>query len=291
MTETLSASAALLRKALSLPRLTTITDVGANPVNPAPYSALLAAGGCRIVGFEPQPSAFAALQEKPSPNETYFPVAVGDGSPVTLHVMRSSGMTSTLPPYEPGLSVIGRSRWGQVVERLAMQTAALDHLPDLPEFDMLKIDIQGGEGAVLAAASRVMQPCVVVIIELRYHRLYQGEPMLGGIDTQLRAMGFELHKFLFNKSLMLPNSQATRLRPRRVADQLIDGDAIYVRDLTRIADWTAAQIGHLALLASATFDSHSLALLCLDELVRRGDVDPGLPASYVDALPAHLRTD
>ncbi|MBL4927879.1 FkbM family methyltransferase [Fuscibacter oryzae] len=291
MTETLSAPAALLQKALSLPRLTTITDVGANPVNPAPYSALLAAGGCRIVGFEPQPSAYAALQKRPSPNETYFPVAVGDGTPVTLHVMRSSGMTSTLPPYEPGLAVIGRPRWGQMREQIQMQTAALDDLPDLPEFDMLKIDIQGGEGAVLAAASRVMQQCVCVIIELRYQRLYEGEPMLGGIDTQLRALGFELHKFMFNKSLMLPNSQSARLRPRRLADQLIDGDAVYVRDLTGISGWSSGQVGHLALLACATFDSHSLALLCLDELVRRGAVDPNLPASYVDALPAHLRTD
>lgn len=289
MTEILSAAATLLQQALPLPRLTTIADVGANPVNPTPYSALLAAGGCRIIGFEPQPSAFDALKDRNSPNETYFPVAIGDGGPATLHVMQSSGLTSILPPHVPGMELIGRSRWGRLHEKIEMQTSTLDDLPDLPEFDMLKIDIQGGEGLVLGSASRVMQPCICVIIELRYLRLYQGEPMMGGIDCQLRAMGFELHKFMFNKSAMMQNSQAARLRPRRVADQLIDGDVVYVRDLTRIATWSDAQVGHLALLASATFDSHSLVVFCLDELVRRGAADPGLPARYVDALPDNLR--
>lgn len=290
MTETLSATALLLQRALSLPRLTTIADVGANPINPAPYSALLAAGGCRVIGFEPQPSAFAALQGRQSPNESYFPVAVGDGKPATLHVVRSSGMTSVLPPHAPGLALLGHPGWARVQERIPLPTAALDTLPDLPELDMLKIDIQGGEGLVLGAATRVMRPCVCVIIELRYLRLYEQEPMLGGIDTQLRAMGFELHKFLFNKSTMLPNSQSARLRSKKLDDQLVDGDAVYVRDLTQIAALTDAQVGHMALLAAATFDSHSLALFCLDDLVRRGVADPGLPAQYVDKMPDHLRT-
>ncbi len=289
MSEPLPETALFLHQSLDLPRLTTIADVGANPINAPTYAALLGARACRVVGFEPQPSAFAELAGRSSPYETYFPVAIGDGRPAMLHVMRSSGMTSLLPPHEPGSALLGRPGWARVRETIALDTSTLDSLADLPEIDMLKMDIQGGEAMVLDGARRALSAAVCVIIELRYLRLYEHEPMMGGIDCQLREMGFALHKFMFNKGAMLANSQSDRLRERRIADQLIDGDAVYLRDLTRIAQFSDAQLGHLALLATATFDSPSLALLCLDTLVARGKADPGLPSAFVDHMPMHLR--
>ena len=43
-----------------------------------------------------------------------------------------------------------------------------------------------------------------------------------------------LHKFMFNKSQPFPHSQAARLNRRRTSDQLIDGDAVYLRHPGRI---------------------------------------------------------
>lgn len=48
---------ALLLAELAPERPTTIVDVGANPINEAPYSGLLQAGGCHVIGFEPQAEA------------------------------------------------------------------------------------------------------------------------------------------------------------------------------------------------------------------------------------------
>lgn len=280
---------ALLLERLSPARRTTVVDVGANPINPAPYATLLAMGGAHVVGFEPQARAFAALMASPRPEETYFNLAAGRGGPVTLHLYRSSGMTSVFPPHLPGLELIGQAKLGRVQGQERLETVALDAVEGLPEFDLLKIDIQGGELTVFEGARARMATCLAVIVELRYLRLYQGEPMLGGVDQELRAQGFELHKLMFTKSGPIANSQSARLKTRRVADQMIDGDAVYLRDPTRMAEWTDEQIKHLAILAASTFASHSLTVHCLDLLAARGAVAPDLPGLYVDALPPEFR--
>jgi hypothetical protein len=75
----------------------------------------------------------------------------------------------------------------------------------------------------------------------------------------------------------------------RMRDQMIDGDAVYLRNLDRLPDCDAEALKHLCIMASAVFESHALVLHVLDLLVARGAVDAGLPAAYVDALPASLR--
>ena len=80
-------------------RLTEVVDVGANPIDgDPPYKAMLTAGLCRVIGFEPQEQALAELQMKKGPNERYLPYAVGDGQRHTLYICRASGMTSLFEP-------------------------------------------------------------------------------------------------------------------------------------------------------------------------------------------------
>ncbi len=85
------------------------------------------------------------------------------------------------------------------------------------------------------------------------------------------------------------NSKINRLNIKRNPDQVIDGDAVYVRDLDRLKAFDDAQVLHMAMLAAAVVSSHSLVVLCLDELVARGLVAADLPAAYVDALPERYR--
>lgn len=285
----MSGQVSVLLEGFGLSRRTRIVDVGANPLGEAPYAALLGMGGCDVVGFEPQPSAFAELAKIKSERETYLPFAVGDGSHKELKVYRSSGFTSVFEPHLPGMKFLGGATWGQITERIGMDTVALDQAEGVGEFDLLKIDIQGGEVEVFKGAEQALKQAMVVIVELRYFRLYEGEPMLGGVDDELRRQGFYLHKFLFNKSTRLPNSQSHRLHRRRTRDQLIDGDAVYLRDMGQLATYSDAQVMHLCVTASAVFGSHTLVLHCLDDLVRRGVVAADMPARYVDAMPAELR--
>ncbi|WP_126978591.1 FkbM family methyltransferase [Frigidibacter oleivorans] len=273
---------------LGLPR---VADVGANPINEPPYAGLLAMGGCEVVGFEPQPDAFAELDRSKGPLETYLPHAVGEGGPVDLRIYRSSGLTSVFEPHRPGMAYLGVPGWSAVKARVPMQTVALDAAEGLGRIDLLKIDIQGGELGVFRGGRQVLAQAVAVIVEQRYYRLYDGEPMLAATDAELRDQGFTLHRLLPVKMRALPNSQMARLRKRRVQDQAVDGDVVYIRDPAGMGDWSDRQVAMLALLASAVWDSHSLTLHCLDALVARGAAVPDLPAAYVDALPARFRAD
>lgn len=272
-------------------RKTTIVDVGANPVNLPPYDLLRRLDACNVVGFEPEETAFAELEKARRHNETNFNLAVGDGRKHTLNLYVNEYMTSIFEPNLPGLAAVGMSRRGRVRGSVVLDTVSLDTLPGLPEFDLLKIDVQGAENLVFEGARQKLQSAVAVIVELRYHRLYLNEPMLGTTDQELTEQGFCLHKFMFNKSKVLSNSQASRLKRRFTSDQLIDGDAVYLRNITEPAKLTSDQIKHMAILGCAVFGSHSLALYCLDELVRRQEVSDDLPRLYVDALPMAMRRE
>jgi len=272
-------------------RLTTIVDVGANPVNEPPYHQLRQLGACHVVGFEPEARAFAALEAARRPNETNYNLAVGDGGTRELHLYRHESMTSIFPPYLAGLKSVAWARMGLVRGATRLQTVALDEVAGLPPFDLMKIDIQGAEKLAFQGARRMLSQAVAVIVELRYQRLYAGEPMLGDTDMELTGQGFCLHRFLFNKSRMLLHSQAARVRRRNMADQLIDGDAVYLRNIAEPEALGDDQLRHLAILACSVFQSHSLVLYCLDELVRRKQAARDLPKRYVDALPAQLRRD
>lgn len=279
----------VLLGAFNLARKTRIVDVGANPLDDPPYGPLLRAGGCSVTGFEPQKEAYDSLLKTKGPDETYLPYAVGDGSTKTLHINRSSGMTSVFLPNQPALKAISLARWGKLVGTEEMQTVAIDADDDFGPFDLMKIDIQGGEVDVFRGAETALKTATAVIVELRYFPLYEGEPMLGGVDTELRRQGFSFHKFLHTSSRTLPNSQRDRLRVLRMRDQAIDGDVVYLRNLAQLPGCDDAQLKHLSITASAVFASHALALHVLDLLVARGAAEAGLPAAYVDALPASLR--
>ncbi len=280
---------ALLLQRLDLPRRTRIVDVGANPLDEAPYAALLKVGGCDVVGFEPQAEAFAKLEAAKGPYETYLPFAVGDGGEKTLHIYRRSGFTSMYRPDAAATGALGAEGWSKVARKEVLQTVAIDRDDRVGPFDLMKIDIQGGEVDVFRGAARAIAKATAVIVELRYFPIYRGEPMAGGVDDELRKQGFILHKFLFTKSRMIANSQGAQLRERRVQDQAIDGDAVYLRRLERLPDCDDNQLKHLCILAAGVFHSHSLVLHVLDLLVARGAVGADLPAAYVAALPADFR--
>jgi FkbM family methyltransferase len=279
---------ALLLAELPLSRLVRIADVGANPVNVPAYADLLAAGGCEVIGFEPQPDAFAALESSRGAHEIYHPVAVGDGTRKELKIVVGGGLTSLLEPDAVSMTALGKAKWTQVLDRVPLDTVRLDDVADLGAVDLLKIDIQGGEVDVFRGAKAALSGAVAVICELRFYPLYVDEPMLGGVDNELRAQGFHLHKLISTSKALLPTSQRDRLRTQRIADQLVDGDGVYIRALPLLKTADDQTLMRLALLASSVFGSHGLALHLLDQLAARKAIPADLAARYVDRLPNDL---
>lgn len=93
------------------------------------------------------------------------------------------------------------------------------------------MDVQGAELEILISARKKLAQAVVVRPELRYYPLYEKEPMLEDVDNDLRAQGLELHKFLQLKRCHIRNSQTRRLNTAFASNQLLDGDAVYIRKL------------------------------------------------------------
>jgi FkbM family methyltransferase len=264
----------------------TIVDVGANPIAQAPYADLLADGGCRVVGFEPQAEAFERLQASRSAHETYVRAAVGKPGPARLRVYPSSGFTSLYPLHAPSLAYLGRFGRNLGRERIEeVELRALDEIDEVDRIDLLKMDVQGAERDILESGRKKLAQAVAVIPEMRFHRLYAGEPLMGELDQALRAQGFVLHKFLPLKQVPLPSSQAGRFRRGPMQSQLVDGDAVYIRSLEAPEGWSDDQLGHLALAADSVFGSPDLTLMCLDLLAARGAVPRGAPRRYADRLP------
>ena len=249
-----------------------ICDVGANPVDEPPYANMLALRLCKVVGFEPQPEAYENLRHRNPENELYFPRAVGKAGTQYLNIYQASGFTSTFEIDDATLAFIGNERWKQLatlkrVEQIRCIT--LDDMPDLPDFDMLKIDIQGGELSVFETGKAKLSKAVCEKTEVSIFPLNKGAPNLGDQHRELMQQGFLLHKFMNPKSLHVHSTHSSSEWITGNRSQLIDGDAVYIRDLRAIAEWPSNRIKSLAALAHFVFDSKDIVLRCLDVLSSR----------------------
>ncbi len=268
-------------------RQTVIVDIGANPINPAPYDIVVEAGFAHVFGFEPQQSAFEKLQNAPQANRTYLPYAIGDGNTATLYECRHSGFTSLLKPNPDIVSLLGR--WEDhltITDEIEIQTLRLDDVEQIARADFLKMDVQGSELTILQNGTRLVKEAIAVMSEIAAVPIYLNQPLMHEQIAELHSLDFSLHKFDFFKDVVLGNSLSPRLRQRRHSNQLVDGDAIFLRSLMRLERLEPEELKHMALLADAVFHSYDLVLKIIEVLELSGhvQVDSRLD-DYIDLLP------
>lgn len=264
----------LLHRILSPQRLTQVVDIGANPINGRPpYAVLRRAGLCHVTGFEPDPTAFAALANQPAPNVTFRPEAVGAGGDATLHISPHSGLTSTLPLADWVGNYLGpywdRGRTGAIPK--AISTVRLDDLSSLPAIDFLKIDIQGGEMAVFQHGRTKLAETAMIQTEAALLPYYEGQADLGAQITELGQQGFQPYRLAeVNRHRLAYDAELGRgVRTER--SQVLDIDIVFLRDPVRMRQ-SDETLRHLTLLADAVLGANDLVLRCLTELIRRGCV-------------------
>jgi len=266
-------------------RLTAVVDIGANPIgSDPPYQEMLAAGLCTVTGFEPQPEALAELHRRKGPHETYLPHAVGDGETHCLRVARQSGMTSLLRPDPKRRALFhGFTDWGTVIDEIELSTYRLDDIDEVGEFDLLKIDIQGGELMTFQNGRRKLADAVAVQTEVTFVPLYRDQPVFGEVDLELRSQGFLPHSFAEIKrwpiapSIMGPNRQVYQ-------NQLLEADVVYVRDIAYPERLTDEQLSQLAMIAFHVYGSIDLALFCVLQLSLRGRTSADSGARFMGRI-------
>lgn len=274
-----------LAQFLSPQRLTEVVDVGANPIDgDPPYAPMLAAGLCRVTGFEPQAEALRELEKKKGPNERYLPHAVGDGKSHTLNICIAPGMTSLLEPDPMALDLFEALRpLAEVTRRIPMETRRLDDIAEIRHLDFLKIDIQGGELAALRSGAQKLADAVAIQTEVSFVALYKDQPVFGDIDLEMRRQGFVPHCFAeVTKWPVAPC--VVEGDPRRPLNQLLEADIVYVRDFARPGTLGDEQLKHLALIVHHCYGSFDLALRCIMLLEDRRALETGAKRWYAEFL-------
>lgn len=266
-------------------RISSIVDVGANPIDgDPPYKPMLAKRLCRVLGFEPQPNALDQLNRQKSSHETYLPYILGNGGEARLHVCKTPGMTSLLAPNPKVMRHFhGFSQWGKVVETQTVSTRRLDDIEEIEEMDFLKIDIQGGELSVFQNGRQKLSRAVAVQTEVSFLPLYKNQPLFAEVDIELRKLGFVPHAFAtINKRMIAPLSVGNN--PYAAINQLLEADVVYVRDFTRLGEIDPERLKHLALIAHHCYGSFDLTMACIDRLAKEREIDHDAGDRYVAML-------
>ena len=276
-----------LNEILRPARLTSIVDIGANPIDgDPPYRAMLAAGLCEVTGFEPQESAFQKLEGKRGPRERYLRHALADGTERVLHVCELEGMSSLLVPDPAHLALFNLfPTWGTVKERIPVKTRKLDDIAEIAELDFLKMDIQGAELEVLAHGHGKLKRTVVIQTEVSFVPLYKDQPSFGDMDLALRKLGFLPHSVTGTKIWPIA-PMVVGDAPNRGLRQLLETDMVYVRDFSNPDMMSAEQWKHLALVAHHCYGSYDLALKAILALMQLGAVPADANRRYLASLPA-----
>src|SRR5690606_35873068 len=155
------------------------------------YGAFLKHGRCRVTGFDADPRAFEALQEKQNETLRFFPYAIGDGTEQTLYECVRSTMSSL---YEPNADLLRHFDWLDVNSRVEretrVQTKRLDDIPELGACDYLHMDVQGAELMCLQGAEKLLDKVLVVHAEVLFLEMYKNQPLFSEVEIFLRKKGF-----------------------------------------------------------------------------------------------------
>ena len=265
-------------------RLTSVVDIGANPIDgDPPYKEMLRQRICRVIGFDPQPDVLTRLNASKSDLETYLPYAVGDGGTHTLKVCRGAGFASLLQPDEKVLTHFPRfSELGKVVQEIPLPTRRLDDIAEIDELDLLKIDIQGSELSVFKNGRTRLAKAMAIQTEISFVALYKDQPVFGDVSLELRSLGFIPHMFVtINKKMIAP---MVGPNPGRRAQS--NGRSRYrlCAQLHQTEEMDSEQLKHLALIAHHCYGSYDLAINCIHHLASRNELQPDAKERYLQMV-------
>lgn len=185
-----------VRALLKSARVDCVLDVGAHTGGFA-RSLRRAGYAGRIVSFEPGSVAFDKLKKDAADDVRWqvVPVAVGETSgTATLHIAGNSVSSSLLPMQEahteaaPGSAPVG----AEAVTTLSLHDALAAHTTSTDRV-LVKLDVQGFEGRILAGAERAGPfdaRVVAFVSELSLVHLYDGDETLEEVMQRLRRLGF-----------------------------------------------------------------------------------------------------
>jgi FkbM family methyltransferase len=264
----------------------TIVDVGAMLEGTPRYDLLMSNYKTHVTGFEPDKDQYKKLCDLKHSSVHYLPYFLADKGESTFCIARYPGCSSL---YEPDVSLIdlftsiGASIGGnfEIIKKEKVETVRLDDVYDFPNAHYIKIDVQGAELDVLRGAIRTLQKTLVLEIEVEFVPLYKNQPLFGDIQCFLREKGFLFHKFIdisgrCFRPFQFPNN------PFIPVSQMLWADAIFVRDFTKLENFTDQEILILAVVMHDLYLSYDFTYLLLSKYDDRRKTD--LKTAYLQKL-------
>lgn len=176
----------------------------------------------RLIVIEPTPATYEALARRlggRSSVELHQAAAGDHEGATTLQLFNRSTFNSLLPlrdGAERHYSSERRPTPAQVGSVEVPMTTLDRVVGGTDSVDLLKIDVQGTEMAVLRGAEQVLPRTSVVMLEAVFVPHYAGDALFPELHAHMSARGFELYRF-------------GRSDKERATGRLLFADAIYAR--------------------------------------------------------------
>ncbi len=158
---------------------------------------------CIQVGFEPDAEECAHLEAEYNmrksqnlPREQYESIALWENiGTQTLYIPRRITTASCFPPNQAFFRRLPDQSPMEIVKTIEIKTRTLDDYSQEKElnFDVVKIDVLGGELPILEGGIHSLQKSIIAVVaEVEFVELYQGQPLFAEIDQFMRSQGFAL---------------------------------------------------------------------------------------------------
>lgn len=167
-------------------RVTALIDIGANSGEFATFLSQLFSVSL-VHAIEPLPRHAASLKAR---NFTVHSIALSDREGTqTFHISAADSASSLLPLTPACLSEFPQVA---VTDTIVVPVKRLDDVVAPIEGALIKIDAQGAEREIIKGGHETIRAASLVLIEMTYKPLYEGQALFNEIHRLLDDLGFEL---------------------------------------------------------------------------------------------------
>jgi hypothetical protein len=248
--------------------------LGQDPI----YAELARQGACQVVAIDPcEDPSRRAQGVREGRYARYLDTTLGDGTDRLFRLCRMRSRSSLYEPNQPLASLFdGFHEGSEIQERRSVVTERLDDTVD-EQFDLVVLDLQGGELAAIEGGAATVGDALVVHTEVEILEQYVDQPLWADVDRALRGLGFAMHAV---------HSYGSRpFRRFGVDDRRFSGlrqwlwaDVVYVRHPLDLDELPADRLVKLGVLLHSLYESHDFAHYAL------AIADPELAAEYARGL-------
>ncbi|MDC0239181.1 FkbM family methyltransferase [Candidatus Thioglobus sp.] len=198
-----------------------------------------------VILVEPDPVEAKALKDQG--HGRILPYALWNGeTTLTLNINNSPGTSSVFEANMPFLQQFDDSQRFEVKDKITLKTKTIDNLAKNNEIDLVdfvKIDVQGGELAILQGGEKFFKKNIVGLeAEVEFAPMYKDQPLFSDIDVFAREkLGLELWDISKVHWKYQQKNYKTPLKGR-----LIFGDALYLRPISTLNEWLSAMDKEIA---------------------------------------------